>query len=281
MINRSKTKKFISYIVVIFLLGIVLSPIIYIFVSSFKPLMELIRPGTGFFPQEATLRNFTTLLFARTPGRDFLAFFLNSFRVSLGTVLLTVLVATVGAYGLARHRYRGRDTLARSMLFTYVFPTTLVLVPIHTIFLRIGLLNTHLGLIIVYTALAAPFCTWLLVSFFKSIPKSLEEAAAIDGASKVGVFWRITLPLAAPGIATVAVFAFVTAWGEFLFASMLLAGSRLRTLPIGLAMLTAEQYIEWGPLLAGSVLVILPVTLLFVPIAKYFIRGFTAGAVKQ
>ena len=237
--------------------------------------------GTGFFPQKPTLANYVSLIFVRTPIRNFPVFLLNSLKVSIGTALLSVLIASLGGYGLARYQYPGRGILTQSMLFIYVFPTVLLLIPIYKMFLNLKLLDTHLGLIIIYTALAAPFCTWLLTSFFKTIPIELEEAASIDGASKVNIFLKITFPLAAPGIVTVAVYSFVIAWGEYMFASILLSSSGNRTAPLGLATLTAEQYIEWGPLLAGSILIILPVIVLFFPVARQFIKGFMGGAIKQ
>jgi len=157
----------------------------------------------------------------------------------------------------------------------------LLLIPIYRMFLNLKLLDTHLGLIIIYTALAAPFCTWLLTSFFKTIPIELEEAASIDGASKMTIFLKITFPLAASGIVAVAVYSFIISWGEYMFASILLSSSGNRTAPLGLATLTAEQYIEWGPLLAGSILIILPVIVLFFPVARQFIKGVMGGAIKQ
>ena len=167
------------------------------------------------------------------------------------------------------------------MLFIYVFPTVLVLIPIYKIYSNIRLLDKHIGLIIIYSALAAPFCTWLLASFFKSIPVELEEAAAIDGASRTATFLKIIIPLASSGILTIGVYSFVMAWGEYMFASILLSSNDNKTVALGLANLTTEQYIEWGPLLAGSVLIILPVIIFFFPVARHFIKGVMAGAVKQ
>jgi len=274
-------RNFLIYIGIIVLLLIILFPIIYIFISSFKPLSELITAGTGFFPRKPTLANYVTLISVRTPIRNFPVFLLNSLKVSLGTVLLTVLIASLAAYGLARYKYPGRGILTQSMLFIYVFPTVLLLIPIYRMFLDLKLLDKHLGLIIIYTALAAPFCTWLLSSFFKTIPLELEEAASIDGANKVIIFLKITFPLAASGILTVAIYSFIIAWSEYMFASILLSSSSNRTAPLGLATLTAEQYIEWGPLLAGSILIILPVIILFFPVARQFIKGVMGGAIKQ
>lgn len=274
-------KNLLAYVGVIALLLIILFPVVYIFISSFKPLGELIMSGTGFFPKKPTLASYVSLISARTPIRDFPLFLLNSLKVSIGTALFSVLIASFGGYGLARYQYPGRDILAQSMLFIYVFPTVLLLIPIYKMFLNLKLLDTHLGLIIIYTALTAPFSTWLLASFFKTIPIELEEAASIDGASKVTIFLKITFPLAASGIVTAAVYSFIISWGEYMFASILLSSSSNRTAPLGLATLTAEQYIEWGPLLAGSILIILPVIVLFFPVARQFIKGFMGGAIKE
>jgi len=280
MVTKS-INNFLTYIGIIILLAIVLFPVFCILISSFKPLLELIFFGTGFFPQKFTLANYVSLISVQTPIRNFPLFLLNSLKVSLGTVLLSVPIASLGGYGMARYQYPGRDVLARSMLFIYVFPTVLLLIPIYKMFQNSGLLDTHMGLIIIYTALSAPFCTWLLTSFFRTIPLELEEAATVDGASRMTIFLKITFPLAAPGIVTVAVYSFVIAWGEYMFASILLLSSSKRTVTLGLATLTAEQYIEWGPLLAGSMLIIVPVIVLFFPVARQFIRGFIGGALKQ
>jgi ABC-type glycerol-3-phosphate transport system permease component len=277
---RRKVELSIDYLVIAILLLGVLSPFVYIAFSSFKPLREIMTVRPAFLPLQPTLKNYQTLLLARTPIRNFPLFLYNSLKVSSGTALFTLILACLGGYGLARYRYPGRELLARMMLFIYVFPTILLLVPVYKMFSHLKLLDTHLALIIVYTALAAPFCTWLLNSFFRGIPAELEEAAMVDGAKGFTIFYRIVFPLAAPGILTAGAYAFITAWGEYMFALVLLMSSARRTAPLGLATFTAEQYIEWGPLLAGSWLIILPIVVCFLPLAKYFIRGFMAGAVK-
>lgn len=280
MNTRRPVELLIDYLVIAIVLVGVLSPFVYVAFSSFKPLKEIMTVRPAFFPHQPTLKNYQTLLLARTPIRNFPRFLSNSLIVSSGTALLTLLLACLGGYGLARYRYAGKELLARMMLFIYVFPTILLLVPVYKMFSRFNLLDTHFALMIVYTALAAPFCTWLLNSFFRGIPPELEEAAMVDGAKGLTIFSRIVLPLAAPGILTAGVYAFITAWGEYMFALVLLMSSARRTAPLGLATFTAEQYIEWGPLLAGSWLIILPIVVCFLPLAKYFIRGFMAGAVK-
>ncbi len=279
--NAKRIKNFFTYVGVILLLFVILFPILYIFISSFKPLSELIKSEVGFIIQNPTLENYVSLISDRTPIRNFPLFLFNSLKISICTAFLCVLVGVSGAYGLSRYKYPGGDILARLMLFVYAFPTVLLLIPVYKVFVNLGLFDTHIALIIIYTGISAPFCTWLLISFFKTIPPEMEEAAAIDGATKFTIFLKITFPLMASGIATVAVYAFIVAWGDYVFALILLSSNANRTAPLGLATLTTEQYIEWGPLLAGSILIIIPVLVLFFPVARQFIKGFTGGAVKQ
>lgn len=281
VMKMKSPKNIFVYLLIIILFFILLSPVIYIFISSFKPLFELITSGANILPQKPTLQNYITLIEVRTPVRDFPKFLLSSLKVSMGTTIATVLIASLGGYGFARFKYAGGNFLAQTMLFIYVFPTVLLLIPIYTTYQFLKLQDTISGLIIIYTALVAPFCTWLITSFFKTIPIELEEAASIDGANRFYTLIRITLPLAAPGIVTIGTYSFIFGWCEYMFASILLTTSINKTAPLGLATLTAEQYIEWGPLLAGSMLIILPVIILFFPVSKQFIKGFIAGALKE
>ena len=279
--KRPSVKNIFVYLLIIILVFVLLSPIIYILISSFKSLFELITGGTNILPQKPTLQNYITLLKVRTPVRDFPKFLWNSLKVSIGTTIATIIIASLGGYGFARFKYKGGDILGQLMLFIYVFPTVLLLIPIYRTYQFLKLQDTIIGLIIIYTALVAPFCTWLITSFFKTIPIELEESASIDGANRFYTLLRITLPLAAPGIVTIGTYSFIFGWCEYMFASILLTTSINKTAPLGLATLTAEQYIEWGPLLAGSILIILPVIILFFPVSKQFIKGFIAGALKE
>lgn len=270
----------IKYVLIIVIAMAAVVPFIYIFSSSFKPLSEIMtRPK--FFPQTPVISNYMTLFFSNTPSRIFTKFIGNSLMISLCTALFACVVAILAAYGLARYKYLGGNLIFRSLIFIYVFPTIILMIPIYKLFTDIGLIDKYIGLVLVYTSLAAPFCTWIMVSFFESIPKETEEAARVDGASTWVAFTRILVPLSAPGIVTVATYSFITAWGEYIFASILLRSNMSKTVPLGLVDFTADQYIEWGSLLAGSILVIIPVFILFLPISSYFIKGFTAGAVKE
>jgi len=272
-------KKLFTIITIIIVLVLILWPIFYIFISSFKPLKEIMTRAK-FFPREPTIKNYRTLIIARTPVRNFPRILYNTLIVSSLTAVLSIAVSSMSAYGISRNKRMKRGIVSRIMLFIYVFPTIILLIPIYKMFTMLGLWNSFIGLIIVYAALVAPFCTWLLVSFFETIPKELEESAQIDGASGIKTFTKIVLPLAAPGIITVGAYSFITAWGEYMFALVMISTSIKKTAALGLATFTAEQYIEWGPLLAASILIMIPVFILFLPISKYFIKGFTAGAVK-
>ncbi|WP_369017607.1 carbohydrate ABC transporter permease [Thermatribacter velox] len=272
--------KIIAGIVIAIIILLMIWPFFYIFLSSFKPLKEIMSKAT-LLPKNPTLKNYKTLLFARTPVRDFPRFLYNSLVISSLTTICTIAIASISAYGISRNKRLKKGIISRFLLLLYVFPTVILLVPLYKIFAFLNLYDNFISLIIVYSALAAPFCTWLLTSFFDNIPRDIEESASIDGASSTSTFIRIVLPLAAPGLVAAGAYSFITAWGEYMFALVLISSNLKKTGPLGLATFAAEQYIEWGPLLAGSVLIMLPVFLIFLPISGYFIKGFTAGAVKE
>jgi multiple sugar transport system permease protein len=166
------------------------------------------------------------------------------------------------------------------MLFIYVFPVVLLALPINETMAKFRLTDSRLGIILIHTALATPFCTWLLRSFFDSIPRAIEESAAVDGANKLQSLIWVVFPLAAPGVLTAAVYSLISSWGEQMFASILISSDSMKTLPLGIAMYTSEQYIEWGQLLAGTVLTFIPLLLIFMPLSKHFLQGFMEGALK-
>lgn len=273
-------RRILAVTIILIVVLLLVWPFLYIFLSSFKPLREIMSRAT-FLPRDFTLRNYETLIFARTPVRNFPKFLSNSILVSFVTALSATAIASISGYGISRNQKLKRGLVSRFLLLLYVFPTVVLLVPLYKMFTSFGLYDKLGALVIVYTALVSPFCTWLLVSFFDSIPRDLEESASIDGAGSLLIFTRIVLPLASPGLVAAGAYAFITAWGEYMFALILISSNLKKTGPLGLATFAAEQYIEWGPLLAGSILIMLPVFLLFLPISGYFIKGFTAGAIKE
>jgi len=278
--KSSKLGYIIRNIVVVIILLSATGLFVYIFVSAFKPIDEVMTRAR-FLPQNPTFDNFYRILFINTPSRNFLRFMSNSIFISLVTALVTVIISALAGYGFSRHKYVGKNTVMKLLLFVYVFPTIILLVPMFRIFSDIGIIDNYVSLIIVYAALAAPFCTWILISFFDSVPPSIEEAAKVDGASSWTTFTRVLLPLTTPGLTTVIAFSFITAWGESTFAGIFIRTSMKNTVTLGIVDFTADQYIEWGQLLAGSIFVIVPVLLLFLPVSGNFIKGFISGATKE
>lgn len=276
----SGLKRVLLYLAVLAFLFVCLSPFVWVFIGSLHPFNDILRGDVHFIPKNATIGNYIPLLTPQVGIKRFYVYIGNSFTVGLVASVATSVIAALGAYGLSRYRFPGKDTLSRIMLFIYVFPVALIMIPVYETLAKVHLIDHHLGVILIHVVLAAPFCTWLLRSFIDSIPKALEEAAAVDGAGRLATLFHVILPLAAPGLATVAIYSFVASWGEYTFVSILINSDANKTVPLGLAMYASEQYIEWGQLLAGTVLTFLPLFLIFMPVSKLFIRGFMEGALK-
>lgn len=258
------------------LMLIVLGPLYWVTVSSLKSREEILRTTPTLIPESVTFDSFSQLFTAT----DYGTYLTNSFIVALATAVLTVLVAFLGAYGLYRLRIPGGEKIAGLVLLSYMIPGTLLLVPLYQVFAQLRIVNTHTALILVNIAFTAPFCTWLLRGFLQAVPREIDEAAAVDGAGPVRTMLSVVLPLMAPGLATVAVYAFVYSWTEFVFASQLLIDDQLKTLPIGLSAIMGQYTVNWGLLMAGTVCTMVPAIVAFMFVGKYFVSGLTAGAVK-
>tara|TARA_B100001179_G_scaffold37659_1_gene24266 strand:- start:868 stop:1698 length:831 start_codon:yes stop_codon:yes gene_type:complete len=263
-------------LVIVLIMFILLAPFLWILIASFRPNMELIRNQT-LIPQNITLENYVSL-FAKSA---YWKWVINSFIVSLYTVILSLPLIVAGAYSVYRTQFRGRNVLSFFLLSVYIFPTALLVVPIFKIFNGLSLIDSHLGCALMNTAFAVPFGIWLLQAFLRSLPPELEEAAAVDGISKIRTLFQIIIPQAAPGIIAIAMFAFIVSWTEYLFAMTLLLSNDLHTLPIGLTGIVFGQYrVNWGFAAAGAVGSALPVFILFLIVGRWFIRGISAGAIK-
>ncbi len=275
MIHRIRRNLFLGFAVVI-LLAIVLAPFYWIFSSSVKSSQEIIAREPTLFPQSFTTQHYDKLL----NESRFPTYLGNSLIVALGTMVITVVLSTLAAYGLYRLRFPGRKMLFRIILITYAFPGVLLLVPLYNMMSSLGLVDKLQALVIVDVSLAAPFSVWMLQAFFRTIPQELEEAAALDGATRLGIIVRILLPLAAPGVASIAIFAFITSWTEYIFSSILIISEANRTVPVGLAGIIGQYQVDWGLLLAGATVTALPVLVLFGLVGRNFVEGLTAGAVR-
>jgi len=255
---------------------VVLGPLYWIVMSSFKGRAEIIRPTPTWFPETFTLDSYRKL-FGATEYPLYLG---NSTVVALGTTAATLLVSLAAAYGLYRLQVPGSGKIAALVLLSYMIPGTLLIVPLYRTLTEIGLINSHAGLVLVNVAFTAPFCTWLLRGFIVSIPESLDEAAAIDGAGPLRTMLQIVLPLMLPGVATVAVYSFVYSWTEYVFASQFVVDDALKTLPIGLDAIVGQYTVDWGLVMAGAVFTLLPTVVLFLLVGRYFVGGLIAGATK-
>ena len=263
-------------LVIALIMFILLAPFLWILIASFRPNMELVRNQT-LIPQNITLENYVSL-FAKS---SYWKWVINSSIVSIYTVILSLPLIVAGAYSVYRTQYRGRNVLSFFLLSVYIFPTALLVVPIFKIFDGLSLIDSHLGCALMNTAFAVPFGIWLLQAFLRSLPPELEEAAAVDGISKTRTLFQIIIPQAAPGIISIAMFAFIVSWTEYLFAMTLLLSNDLHTLPIGLTGIVFGQYrVNWGFAAAGAVGSALPVFILFLIVGRWFIRGISAGAIK-
>ena len=261
---------------IVLIMFILLAPFLWILIASFRPNMELIRNQT-LIPQNITLENYVSL-FAKSA---YWKWVINSFIVSLYTVIFSLPLIVAGAYSVYRTQFWGRNVLSFFLLSVYIFPTALLVVPIFKIFNSLSLIDSHLGVALMNTAFAVPFGIWLLQAFLRSLPPELEEAAAVDGISKIRTLFQIIIPQAAPGIISIAMFAFIVSWTEYLFSMTLLLSNDLHTLPVGLTGIVFGQYrVNWGFAAAGAVGSALPVFILFLIVGRWFIRGISAGAIK-
>ncbi len=258
------------------LLFVVIAPFYYVVTSSFKEPQAIIARVPTLFPIPFTLEHYEKLL----RSSAFPTYLANSLWVAAGTMIICVVLSTLAAYGLYRLRLPGRTALFRVILVTYAFPGVLLLIPLYGMLSSLKLVDSLVALVIVNVTFTAPFAVWMLQAFFGAIPDELEEAAALDGASRLQTLTRVVLPLAAPGVASVAIFAFITSWTEYMFASVLILSDANRTVPVGLAGIIGQYQVDWGLLLAGATLTMLPVLILFSLVGRNFIEGLTAGAVK-
>jgi len=262
-------------IVVGFLLTFLIAfPFYWIIMSSFKPADQILKPD--FFPKAFTLEHYRQLL----EQTSYVTNLTNSVIVSVGTMLVSLIIVIPAGFAIYRMKFAGRRFVNRLILATYVFPGILLLVPVYQLFSNLQLVDSLLGLIVINVTFAAPFSVWLMQGFFDSVPMALDEAAAIDGAGRMRTLLTIVLPLIGPGIATISIYAFIMAWTEFAFSSVLISSDELRTLPIGLNAIMGQYTVRWGWTTAGAVLTLLPVVIFFAFVGKYFVKGLTAGAVK-
>jgi multiple sugar transport system permease protein len=270
------TSKVLTYGLLAVFVIMVAVPLFWMVTTAIKTNKELYE-DFSYVPQRPTLENFVRVIVRE----KLLTNIRNSFSVAMITTLITVIVSSLAAFSIVRYRYPGREWIGRIILFKYLLPSAMLFVPLYVIVTALGLGNTQQGLILTYLTFTIPFCTWMLMGYFRGMPVELEEQAMVDGCTKIGAMLRVLLPLSAPGLVASALFSFTLAWNEFLLALVITMDQSTMTVPIKLSMMVAgDQYI-WGQLMAGAVLASIPVGILYFIGQRFVVQGLAAGAVKS
>lgn len=256
---------------------IVLYPVLWVIKMALSP-NQGFSLSTNPLPTQVTLSNFIHIF--TMDGGIFWRQLFNSIVISAATTVIGVVLACTAAYAFSRFRFPGRTLTMGGFLVTQMFPGVVMAIPLYILLDELKLLNSLTGLILVYSTSSLPFCVWMLKGYFDTIPKDLEEAAVMDGASQWTIFTKVVMPLAKPAIVVTALFSFMTAWNEFILAATFLTDAKMYTLPVVLQRFVGEYSTQWGYFAAGAILVSLPVMALFFKLQKYLIGGLTAGAVK-
>jgi len=277
-----KTKKLILNIIrvliMIFFLILVVAPIYWITVTAFKESKEILDlQNMSYFPRNPIIKNFIELF----KQYDYGILLKNSLIVSITAALIVTVFSMFGGYALARFHFKGKSVIILFFLITQMIPGILVLIPVYEAYSDLGLINTLTGLVIYYIAGNLPFCVITMRSFFERIPNSLEEAAKVDGCSRLQALFKIVLPIMFPGIVAVFVFGFIGGWNELIAGTIFISKMDLWTIPVGLKTLIGKYNVEWGLMCAGGVMALLPTAVMFAFMQKYVVEGLTSGAVKE
>jgi len=257
------------------ILAFAIGPYVWMVLTSLRPDSDLAAFPLSYAPSAVTLEHYRALL-AHT---SFAGNLLNSLIVACGAVIVGLCASVPAAYGFSRFRFRGRRLLMTQFLVINMFPVVLLIIPLFVVMRSLGLLDTFIGVVAGHSTFSIPFAVWMLTSYLNAIPRDLDEAAALDGATRLQTIRLVLLPLVAPGLLTTAIYIFVTSWNEYLFA-MMLSGDHVRTVTVALQLFVGEFTVQWGLLTAGGTLVALPVTLLFLIVQRRLVSGLTSGAVK-
>jgi multiple sugar transport system permease protein len=274
-----------TFVALIFFTLWTVVPFFWMFLASIKTNKEIYQDFT-IFPKQVYFGHYEILLFGESAGGGmrasarFSSWLRNTVVVSLVVTSLSIVLGAFGAYAVTRLRFMGRGVMARGLVFTYLVPGSLLFIPLFRIVSSLDLVDTLTALILVYPSFTLPFCTWMLASYFRSIPVELEEAALIDGCTRLGVLFRITIPLSAPAIAVVALFSFTQSWNEFIYALVFTNSVTTRTVTVGLTQMLGEDVFYWGQMMGGAIIAALPPVILYTLAQRLVIQGLVGGAVK-
>ena len=276
MLRRGWFGDTVSYVYLTILAVIAIFPLLWIILSSLKGKGEIAGNPTAFFPQVISFENYQIVFEQMGFGTNVL----NSILIAGGTTLLAITISCLGAYGIVRFMPRLGNAITRVLITTYMFPAILLAVPYSIIMGKLGLVNNRIGLIIVYMTFSVPYAVWLLVGFFKTVPLEIEEAARVDGATKIQTFTKVVMPIVAPGVVAVAIYTFINAWNEFLYSLILMNSSSKMTAAVALKSLEGQEVLDWGVMMAASTVVVVPSVIFFMLIQKRIAGGLAQGSIK-
>ena len=268
--------RFISYAILLIAIVFALFPAVWMGLSSIKPQSDLFTVPPTFFTKVPTFSNYYRVMFETSIPHSFI----NSVLISTSVTVLTVVIALLAAYGFSRFRFSGSKILSSSLLFGQMMPAIVLLIPLYMIYSKIGFIDTYRVNILTNIAINLPMAVLTLTAFVRTIPIEMDEAALIDGSTRIHALFRVIMPLAAPGIVTVCIFAFLNTWEEFLYAMNFVNSAKFKTLTISLKEFKGQFIIDWGGMMSAAMVISIPVLIIFLLCNKYFIKGLTSGAVK-
>ncbi len=282
MLRRKPYESVLIYLAALLVALVVLAPPAWLFISSISSQKELLSKPVHWIPQEPSFERYLQIV--KATGSESAAIFrasmFNSIVIAASVTILCVGLGSLAAYSFARMRFGGQEPFLYVMLFSYMLPPIMIVVPLYTIMRDLHLMDTKLGLIVVYSALIMPFAIWIMRSYFQSIPHELEDAARIDGCTRLGALFRVVMPLSAPGLVATGLFCFLASWEEFLLALIFTSSPNAKTIPIAIAEFTGRHAIDFGMMATGGVVAAIPPILLALLFQRYLISGLTSGAVK-
>lgn len=262
-------------------MAIICLPGLWIVLNSLRPTVEIMAKPPIWIPQQLSFDAYVAMFSGVGEGGiPVVSYFRNSVIIAVTSTIISLAIGMSGGYAFARYRFKGKNGWFLGLMLTRTVPGIALSLPLFFVFAKVGLIDTHMGMILAYTALNVPFTIWLIDGFFRQVPKDLAEAAQIDGCTRWQAFWQVEFPLARPGIASAGIFAFLTSWNEFALASQLTRSTDSKTLPVGLLDYTAEFTIDWRGMCALAVVMIIPALILTYAVQKHLVSGLTSGAIK-
>ena len=274
--RNSRGFSLLLYVSALLICAFSLVPVAWVLSTAFKGPTEVFTIPPHWIPRRPTLENFATVVH----NPKMMRYFLNTVIIATGSTVLSMVVSILAAYGFSRYRFPGSQTLLVAIIFSRILPRVTLVIPFFVILKVLSLYNTFPGLILVYIMVGMPVALWIIKGFFDNVSIEMEEAATIDGCSPLGILLRIVLPVSAPAVGAIAMYSFILAWNEFLFALVLTADASTQPISVGLAFYQTEHGVSWGPLMAAATLMSIPAVIVFSTFQRQLVKGLTEGAVK-